>query len=92
MVNTLAGLERMKYQKQFNNCRFTNKYKIEDNPPLVSISTVKQKQMKTLIDELVILDDCVVTGTFKWRSEIDSNWKPMVWNETFECWTKDYCG
>ena len=48
--------------------------------------------MKTLIDELVILDDCVVTGTFKWRSEIDLNWKPMVWNETFECWTKNYCG
>ena len=48
--------------------------------------------MKTLIDELVILDDCVVTGTFKWRSEIDSNWTPRVWNETFECWTKNYCG
>ena len=48
--------------------------------------------MKKLIDELVILDDCVVTGTFKWRSEIDSNWTPKVWNETFECWTKDYCG
>ena len=70
----------------------TNKYKIEGNPPLVRISTVKQKQMKTLIDELVILDDCVVTGTFKWRSEIDPNWTPRVWNETFECWTKDYCG
>ncbi len=48
--------------------------------------------MRTLIDELVILDDCVVTGTFGWRSELDPNWKPMVWNETFECWTKDYCG
>jgi hypothetical protein len=48
--------------------------------------------MKTLIDELVILDDCVVTGTFKWRSEIDPNWTPRVWNETFECWTKNYCG
>ena len=48
--------------------------------------------MKKLIDELVILDDCVVTGTFAWRSELDPNWKPMVWNETFECWTKDYCG
>lgn len=48
--------------------------------------------MKTLIDELVILDDCVITGTFKWRSEIDPNWKPRVWNETFECWTKNYCG
>ena len=47
---------------------------------------------KVLIDELVILEDCVVTGTFAWRSEIDSNWKPMIWNETFECWTKDYCG
>ena len=70
----------------------TNKYKIEGNPPLVRISTVKQKQMKTLIDELVILDDCVVTGTFKWRSEIDPDWTPRVWNETFECWTKDYCG
>ena len=46
--------------------------------------------MKKLIDELVILDDCVVTGTFKWRSEIDPNWTPRVWNETFECWTKDY--
>ena len=92
MVNTLAGLEKIKYQKQFNICRLTNKYKIEGNPPLVRISTVKQKQMKTLIDELVILDDCVVTGTFKWRSEIDSDWTPRVWNETFECWTKDYCG
>ena len=48
--------------------------------------------MKKLIDELVILEDCVVTGTFAWRSEIDTNWKPMVWNETFECWTKNYCG
>ena len=47
---------------------------------------------KILIDRLEILDDCVVTGTFKWRSEIDPTWKPMVWNETFECWTKDYCG
>ncbi len=48
--------------------------------------------MKTLIDELVILDDCVVTGTFGWRSELDPNWTPKVWNETFECWNKDYCG
>ena len=48
--------------------------------------------MKTLIDELVILDDCVVTGTFGWRSELDPNWTPRVWNETFECWTKNYCG
>ena len=48
--------------------------------------------MKTLIDELVILDDCVVTGTFKWRSDIDPEWTPRVWNETFECWTKDYAG
>jgi len=56
-------------------------------------SLIKQeKRTKKLLDELVILDDCVVTGTFKWLSEIDSNWKPMVWNETFECWTKDYCG
>ena len=52
----------------------------------------QEKRTKHLLDELVILDDCVVTGTFKWRSEIDLNWKPMVWNETFECWTKDYCG
>ena len=53
---------------------------------------IDKKIMKILIDELVILDDCVVTGTFKWRSEIDPNWTPRVWNETFECWTKDYCG
>ena len=50
------------------------------------------KRKILLLDELVILDDCVVTGTFKWRSEIDPNWTPRVWNETFECWTKDYCG
>ena len=57
------------------------------------ISLIKQeKNTKKLLDELVILDDCVVTGTFAWRSDIDPNWKPMVWNETFECWTKDYCG
>ncbi len=48
--------------------------------------------MKKLIDELVILEDYAVTGTFAWRSDLDPNWKPMVWNETFECWTKDYCG
>ena len=47
---------------------------------------------KVLIDELVILDDCIATGTFKWRSDIDPNWKPRVWNKTFECWTKNYCG
>ena len=52
----------------------------------------QEKRTKQLLDELVILDDCVVTGTFKWRSEIDPNWTPRVWNETFECWTKDYCG
>ena len=58
------------------------------------IQEIKQikNRTKQLIDELVILDDCVVTGTFGWRSELDPNWKPMVWNETFECWTKDYCG
>ena len=48
--------------------------------------------MKKLIDELVILEDYAVTGTFAWRSDLDPNWKPRVWNETFECWTKDYCG
>ena len=53
---------------------------------------IDKKIMKILIDELVILDDCVVTGTFKWRSEIDPNWTPRVWNQTFECWTKYYCG
>ena len=53
---------------------------------------IMMENHKKLIDELVILDDCVVTGTFKWRSEIDPNWTPRVWNETFECWTKDYCG
>mgnify|MGYP003132931703 FL=1 len=47
---------------------------------------------KILLDELVILDDSIVTGTFKWRSEIDPQWKPRVWNETFECWTKNYTG
>ena len=47
---------------------------------------------KILLDELVILDDSIVTGTFKWRSEIDPQWKPKVWNETFECWTKNYTG
>ena len=47
---------------------------------------------KVLIDRLEILDDLVVTGTFKWRSDIDPTWKPMVRNETFECWTRDYCG
>jgi|TARA_R100000479_G_scaffold110128_1_gene55372 hypothetical protein len=52
----------------------------------------QEKRTKKLLDELVILDDCVVTGTFKWRSEIDPNWTPRVWNETFECWTKNYCG
>jgi len=56
-------------------------------------SLIKQeKRTKKLLDELVILEDCVLTGTFKWRSDLDPNWKPMVWNETFECWTKDYCG
>ena len=53
---------------------------------------IDKKIMKILIDELVILDDCIVTGTFGGRAELDPNWKPMVWNETFECWTKDYCG
>jgi len=48
--------------------------------------------MKKLIDELVILDDCVVTGTFKWRLVLKTRRPPRVWNETFECWTKDYCG
>ena len=52
----------------------------------------QEKRTKKLLDELVILEDCVVTGTFGWRSELDPNWKPMVWNETFECWTKNYCG
>ncbi len=58
------------------------------------IKEIKQikNRTKQLIDELVILDDCVVTGTFKWRSEIDPDWTPRVWNETFECWTKNYCG
>ena len=59
----------------------------------MSHDATKPKQiMKTLIDELVILEDYAVTGTFAWRSDLDPNWKPMVWNETFECWTKDYCG
>ena len=58
----------------------------------MSHEATKPKQiMKKLIDELVILDDCVVTGTFGWRSELDPTWKPRVWNETFECWTKNYC-
>ena len=36
----------------------------------------KVKTNEKLIDELIILDDCVVTGTFKWRSGIDPNWTP----------------
>ena len=32
---------------------------------------IDKKIMKILIDELVILDDCVVTGTFAWRSDIE---------------------
>tara|TARA_X000001382_G_scaffold130827_2_gene127140 strand:+ start:1208 stop:1420 length:213 start_codon:yes stop_codon:yes gene_type:complete len=48
--------------------------------------------MKTLIDELVILEDYAVTGSFAWRSDIDPEWTPRVWNETFQCWTKDYTG
>tara|TARA_R110002020_G_C16207789_1_gene766781 strand:- start:904 stop:1116 length:213 start_codon:yes stop_codon:yes gene_type:complete len=48
--------------------------------------------MKTLIDELLILEDCAVTGSFAWRSDIDPEWTPRVWNETFQCWTKDYTG
>ena len=52
----------------------------------------QEKRTKKLLDELVILEDCVLTGTFQWRSDLDPNWKPMVWNETFECWTKNYCG
>ena len=56
-------------------------------------SLIKQeKRTKKLLDELVILEDCVLTGTFKWRSDLDPNWTPRVWNETFECWTKDYTG
>ena len=47
--------------------------------------------MKKLIDELVILDDSILTGSFEWRSNLDPNRKPRVWNETFECWTKNYC-
>ena len=46
---------------------------------------------KILIDELVILDDSILTGSFEWRSNLDPNWKPKIWNETFECWTKNYC-
>lgn len=55
------------------------------------IAVNKTKQMKKLIDELVILDDSILTGSFEWRSNLDPNWKPRVWNETFECWTKNYC-
>lgn len=47
---------------------------------------------KILLDELVILDDSIVTGSFVWRSDIDPEWTPRVWNETFECWTKNYTG
>ena len=50
---------------------------------------------KVLIDRLetqLQIKDNIIGMRYVWRSEIDPNWKPMVWNETFECWTKDYCG
>ena len=80
----------MKYDKHLK--KLTHK----ERKSLMEKDVQENKQIrnktKQLIDELVILDDCVFTGTFKWRSEIDPNWTPRVWNETFECWTKDYCG
>ncbi len=80
----------MKYEKHIEKLTLKERKSLMQK----DIQEIKQIKNKTkqLIDELVILDDCVVTGTFKWRSEIDSEWKPMVWNETFECWTKNYCG
>lgn len=80
----------MKYEKHLEKLTLKERKSLMQK----DIQEIKQikNRTKQLIDELVILDDCVVTGTFKWRSEIDPNWTPRVWNETFECWTKDYCG
>lgn len=49
--------------------------------------------MKKLIDELVPVYDCEGNEVdYVWKSEFDKSFKPLVWNETFECWTKDYTG
>ena len=82
IIDSVGGIEICVDKTQREGYSFELQEGCQNTNGLTTLNWVVSRSTEVLVGEKTVDSE----------GNDNSEWKPMVWNETFECWTKNYCG